>query len=232
MPRQPISKGATQSSPSLDAALRVAVAKDAVVVYPMTITAEQLAGERARIGKASIVAALADDAGARDAIAKSDLHGFTLAAHPGLVFASSEPLADRDGATVVVKVAPQTRILKDTGEERFVFGVVLEPDVVDAQNDTYSAEEVRKAAHRWMEQNNAQLGKQHAEIVTGKLKVLESYVAPVDFAVGEQTVKKGAWVMAIRVVDDDMWAAVKKGEFTGFSIGGSAIRTPEVATPT
>lgn len=111
-------------------------------------------------------------------------------------------------------------------EERYVFGVVLEPDVVDSQNDTYSAEEVRKAAHRFMEAH-AQLGKQHSEIVTGKLKILESYVAPVDFAVGEQVIKAGTWLLAIRVVDDELWTAVKAGSFTGFSIGGTAIRQPD-----
>ena len=117
--------------------------------------------------------------------------------------------------------------LHKTTEERFVLGIVLEPDVVDAQNDVESPDEIRKAAHGFMEQFG-NLGTQHTEIVTGKLRILESYLAPVDFQLGDDEagkVRKGAWVMGIRVVDDDLWTKVKKGEFTGFSIGGSAYRT-------
>jgi hypothetical protein len=35
--------------------------------------------------------------------------------------------------------------------------------------------------------------------------------------------------MGIRVVDDDLWGGIKKGDFTGFSIGGQAYRRPEVS---
>lgn len=117
------------------------------------------------------------------------------------------------------------RLIKQAAaEERFVFGVVMEPDTVDSQGDKTSADEIRKAAHGFM-QNYRNLGKQHDEIVTGKLEILESYVAPVQFGEGESLVKAGSWCMAIRVVSDDLWESVKKGEFTGFSIGGRATRT-------
>lgn len=133
--------------------------------------------------------------------------------------------AQRLLASTKAEKSVDVRLLRkaDAPEERYVFGVVLEPDVIDSQNDTYSAEEVRKSAHRFM-QDHAALGLQHSAIVTGKLKILESYIAPVDFAIGEETVKKGTWLLAIRVVDDALWTAVKAGSFTGFSIGGTAIR--------
>lgn len=119
-----------------------------------------------------------------------------------------------------------TRVFK-TGEERYVLGVVLVPETADSQGDIYSHDEVRKAAHGYMEHAGA-LGKQHSEIVTGRLKILESYVAPVDFQVEEESVAKGTWLLGIRVVDDDLWDGIKKGDFTGFSIGGAAWRHPEV----
>jgi hypothetical protein len=102
----------------------------------------------------------------------------------------------------------------------------LIPEITDSQGDIYSHEEVRKAAHEYME-NAGNLGKQHGEIVTGKLKILESYVSPADFTQDEESVAKGTWIMGIRVVDDDLWSDVKKGTFTGFSIGGAAHRSPE-----
>jgi hypothetical protein len=110
-------------------------------------------------------------------------------------------------------------------EERFVLGVVLEPDVVDSQMDTYDAATIRDAAHRYME-NHAAVGLQHKEIVTGRVKILESYIAPVDFVINDVTIKAGTWLMGFRVVDDDLWQSVKDGSLTGLSIGGDAVREP------
>jgi len=63
--------------------------------------------------------------------------------------------------------------------------------------------------------------------------VLESYLAPTDFSVGELAVKKGTWLLAVRVLSDELWERVKSGDLTGFSIGGSARRVPEpAAVPT
>ena len=122
-------------------------------------------------------------------------------------------------------------------EERYVLGVVLEPNDgtgetpldPDSQADIYSEEDVRAAAHGWME-HHRNLGLQHQAFITGAAKVLESYLAPVDFDVqtagGVEHVRKGTWLLAVRVVNDDLWHRVKTRELTGFSIGGSAVREP------
>jgi DNA adenine methylase len=34
-------------------------------------------------------------------------------------------------------------------------------------------------------------------------------------------------LLGVRVLSDDLWAQVKDGKLTGFSIGGSARRVPE-----
>jgi site-specific DNA-adenine methylase len=108
-------------------------------------------------------------------------------------------------------------------DEHFVLGVVLEPDEVDAQKDVYSAAEVRRAAHKYMAEFQNR-GHMHKELVNTKVDILESYIAPTDFTVDGQDVKKGTWVMAVRVKDATLWTAVKSGGLTGFSIGGSANR--------
>ncbi len=115
---------------------------------------------------------------------------------------------------------------KADGDERYVLGIVLEPDVVDAQKDIYSAETVRASAHLYMEkfQNT---GLMHEKNVNEKVKILESYIAPVAMNIGGQDVKKGTWLMAVRVLDDDLWQLVKENGLTGFSIGGKAERTPD-----
>ncbi|MEW6322215.1 MAG: XkdF-like putative serine protease domain-containing protein [Acidobacteriota bacterium] len=125
-----------------------------------------------------------------------------------------------------------SRLVKgvDPNDERFVLGIVLEPEVVDAQGDIYSAEEIRAAAHRFMEDFGG-LGLMHRLRVNGQVKVLESYLAPTDFTIGELAVRKGTWLLAVRVLSDELWERVKSGDLTGFSIGGSARRVPE-AVPT
>jgi DNA adenine methylase len=118
----------------------------------------------------------------------------------------------------------------DPDDERYVLGIVLEPDVVDAQGDTYSPEEIRNAAHMFMEDFGG-LGLMHKMRVNGQVKILESYLAPTAFGVGEREVKKGTWLLAVRIISDELWEQVRDGNLTGFSIGGSARRVPEASPP-
>ena len=136
----------------------------------------------------------------------------------------AEPVEAADAATFA-KSIPLIKGV-DPDDERYVLGVVLEPEVIDAQGDIYSPEEIRQAAHRFMEEFGG-LGLMHRMRVNGQVKVLESYVSPVDFTVGEVSVRKGTWLLAVRILSDALWEQVKSGELTGFSIGGSARRVPE-----
>jgi site-specific DNA-adenine methylase len=118
----------------------------------------------------------------------------------------------------------------DPGDERFVLGIVLEPEVVDAQGDIYSADEIRQAAHRFMEEFGG-LGLMHRMRVNGQVKVLESFLAPIDFDLAGVAVRKGTWLLGVHVISDELWGQVKDGTLTGFSIGGSARRHPEPSKP-
>lgn len=123
------------------------------------------------------------------------------------------------------KRAYQVRLLKaEEEEERTVLGVVLEPETVDSQGDIYSEDEVRKTAWRFMERYQT-FGLMHEQVLRSVLP-LECFLAPVDFKIAGQSVKKGTWLLRCRVLDDDVWQGVKSGTYTGFSIGGSAIRKP------
>jgi hypothetical protein len=113
-------------------------------------------------------------------------------------------------------------------EEKLVYGIVLEPETVDAQNDVYSEDEVKSAAHRFMEEFR-HLGIMHKVRLDGRLKILETYIAPQELTIGGTHVKKGTWLLAVRVLDNNLWKAVKEGRLTGFSIGGSAVRKPTSA---
>ncbi len=38
--------------------------------------------------------------------------------------------------------------------------------------------------------------------------------------------KPGSWVMTVKVHSEKLWEGVKKGDYTGFSIGAMGKRTP------
>jgi uracil-DNA glycosylase family 4 len=129
------------------------------------------------------------------------------------------------------KIKPNTQndeviyadIIKADVEKQLVYGIVLEPGSVDAQNDTIGAEEIEKAAHNYL-QNSRVIGESHK--AKAKANVVESYLAPLDFTFGGQKVTKGTWVMVVKINDEKMWQGVKDKKLTGFSIGGFSRRIP------
>lgn len=115
---------------------------------------------------------------------------------------------------------PVFAVEKKDDDEHIVYGIVYEPDTVDAQGDQASEEEIRKAAYHFME-NNPTFKIMHK----GKpvdIKVLESYIAPQDFTIEKRTIKKGSWVLVTRVNDKKLWSAIKDGTYTGYSMAGYA----------
>jgi DNA adenine methylase len=99
---------------------------------------------------------------------------------------------------------------------------------VDVQQDIYSAAEVRDAAHRFMEEYR-NLGLMHREILGEQVKILESYLAPAEFEADGTRIKNGTWLLAVRVLDDELWKQVKAVDVTGSSIEGSALRSGPTA---
>jgi len=105
-------------------------------------------------------------------------------------------------------------------EERIVYGIVYEPDEEDSQGDEANAEEIRKAAYQFMEK--VQTFKVMHKGKNVKVRILENYLAPVDFVIEGKSVKKGSWVLVTRILDNKIWKAIKKGKLTGYSMAGYA----------
>lgn len=136
-------------------------------------------------------------------------------------------------------------ILQKNDEKRLVTGPVLIPENVDLQDDILSADEIEKAQHGYMiklayrddpdflcELGFKEVGKagergfMHVDF-SRKAAVVETFTAPVDFEMNGRTITKGTWVMTMKVFDDEVWALVKTGKITGFSIGGRSKSKPE-----
>lgn len=105
-------------------------------------------------------------------------------------------------------------------ELKQVMFVVMVPNEVDAHGDITTAEEISKACHNF----NAHCRKANLFhlVETNSFSIAESYIAPVDFVLGEKIVKAGTWLANLQVHDDDVWALVKSGDINGVSINALA----------
>lgn len=114
----------------------------------------------------------------------------------------------------------EVRILaKEADEQKLVYGIVYEPDTVDAHGDFMTAAEIEKAARGFLK-DARQIDKQH-DFQGGVGEVVESYVAPADFEMNGETIKKGSWVLVTKA-SEEVWEQIKKGEITGYSMAGTA----------
>ncbi len=171
---------------------------------------------------------------------------FRLRTRPGVVFATSqeklEPsalIADEehsldDDVSKALRGDMTILIAKvddETTEERFVLGIVLEPDVVDSQKDTYDVATVRATAHKYM-RDFQNVGLMHKGLINGKAHVVQSFIAPVAMEIAGTTIKIGTWLVGMIFDDEPIWAEIKSGNLTSFSIGGDAVRQPVDAKAT
>lgn len=126
------------------------------------------------------------------------------------------------------------KVTKADQKKQLIYGVVLEPNSLDSQDDYMMPDHVEKAAHTYM--RKVVRGKSRVSTLQhrsqaffkgGKDSIIpvESFIAPCDFSYdGKETVKKGTWVMALHVEDPVVWNDVMDGKYTGLSIGGTGIR--------
>ncbi len=117
-------------------------------------------------------------------------------------------------------------ILKVNQEKRLLTGEVLIPDEVDAHNETITAEIIEQAAYDFLanfgREGGSKMGLMHKMFGDIGIELVASGLVMQNTIIGGKRVKKGTWLMTVRVVSDSIWNQVKRGELTGFSIGGLA----------
>jgi SAM-dependent methyltransferase len=116
-------------------------------------------------------------------------------------------------------------IMKMNNAKQIVYGVVLEPNVVDAQDDFMTPEDIEATAHKYLSDSRV-IGSNHTDPIHAT--PVESFIAPQDFEIsgqyGNQPVKKGSWILGVKVNDPKEWEKVVDGDYTGFSVGGVGAR--------
>jgi len=110
------------------------------------------------------------------------------------------------------------RIVKADPESHHVTGIVYEPMAEDSQGNYMTEDEITKVAY-WFAKNSNQVDIQHSFKPFKDGAVVESWIAKADFAIGEEQVKKGTWLMTVEVNNPKVWESIEKGDITGFSMG-------------
>jgi hypothetical protein len=145
-----------------------------------------------------------DEPGRKEAKRKAHIQGAAIEARTG------EKVTDEKGLDVADVHVPtglkkSVDLFKMDEEQRLIYGVVLVPDIEDLQGDICSKEDIQAAAHDYLV-NSRLIKAQHR--------------APTD----AEVVPEGSWIMVTKVNSTAMWEAVKKGDITGYSIGGRGTR--------
>ena len=120
----------------------------------------------------------------------------------------------------MIKVIKESivEIKKSDDEKQIAYGEVYVPEQRDTDGNWMTAATIEKMAHDFMENlRNTHIDKNH-DGETDKGTVVESFIV----RKGDPDYTEGAWVVGVHVQDKDIWDQVKKGELTGFSIGGEA----------
>lgn len=122
-------------------------------------------------------------------------------------------------ATRVVKIA------KADEDKRVVLGVVLEAETADSQGDVMAPSDIEEAAHGYLGTSRV-IGSEHGAPI--EAHPVESYIAPQDFEFvgpeGTTLVKKGSWVLGVKINNPSEWAKVRQYGYNAFSVGGFGIR--------
>ena len=129
-------------------------------------------------------------------------------------------------------------ISKSDDKKKIVYSAVLSPDSEDAHGDMVPVNEIEETAHKYLDSSRT-IGRQHSMLANAK--VVESYIVhyPSDedyrkalsgenhnsykIPFGNDYITSGTWVMGVKLGEDE-YQAVRRGDITGFSIGGYGRR--------
>ena len=118
------------------------------------------------------------------------------------------------------------KIVKIDKAEQIVGGIIYAPQEVDSQGDYTDEKEIQKAMYKFMEKyakDSKRIKIQH-QGRNYHFPILEVFQPEEDTKKGDQTVKKGAWWLMLKVPNKTIWNLVEKGRLTGFSLGGTAVQ--------
>jgi hypothetical protein len=119
-----------------------------------------------------------------------------------------------------------TNIVIKNEAKRLVYGEVYAPLQIDTDGEAMTEAEIEKMAYGFMtERSMDSIDVSHNYMPSGCV-IVESFIARKDDPDG---FVKGSWVLGVKIVPDEIWEAVKKGELNGFSFAGKCNSEQVVA---
>lgn len=114
------------------------------------------------------------------------------------------------------------------GTQGRLYVTLMEPDVVDAQGDTYTKDEIQKACDHFS--RKGMVGRNdinHNMQAVSDFFVAESYILKGEDKAHFPDARVGSWVQVLKCdnLQSELWQKVQKGEFSGVSIYGRADDT-------
>ena len=99
-------------------------------------------------------------------------------------------------------------------ERRMVYGVVFSPDRLTSHNGYYEQEELDAMAHHYvtMQDTTRTVDVMHTKVPT-EARVVESFIA----REGDPDFTPGAWVVGVKIDNDQVWQMIRRGELNAFS---------------
>tara|TARA_R110001583_G_scaffold10423_5_gene48236 strand:+ start:1373 stop:2356 length:984 start_codon:yes stop_codon:yes gene_type:complete len=199
-------------------------------------------GELAEHGSTQPLAVIALGKAAR--LALGNVADFSLP-HPWSIRKSGDKRGElarkfkRIGRILETAHLTKTVTLKKADDaKRIVYGVVLDPYIVDAHDDYLSPAEIETTSHNFMA-SSRMIGLDHNGAT--EAQVVESWIQPYPDSdeykkavagephralrtpFGDDFVHSGSWVLGVKLSPEN-WAKVQAGELNAFSIGGFGTR--------
>ena len=97
-------------------------------------------------------------------------------------------------------------ISKSDIEHHHVRLLIQQPDAENSEDD------IRKDCYDWIE--HSQEIHMEGQLVNGKIKVIETMLAPKDLLINGKRIRKGAWTTTLLVKDDALLEGFRRGVFT------------------
>lgn len=105
--------------------------------------------------------------------------------------------------------------LKPSAKAQVAIGAVYIPNVIDSQGDWMTAEEIQKAAYKFMAMEKLDVVDVMHDNKKVGARIVESYITrkgDPDFEI------PGTWAVGIHVPDPVLWGKIESGELGGFSM--------------
>lgn len=116
----------------------------------------------------------------------------------------------------------QNNIAKTSETHKTITFAILVPNEVDLNGDVIPKDEIVKTAHNFVETLDLKKvnvdHKDNTDI--SSVKIVESYILPMDMAVWWETLPEGTWMVALKFEDDKLYQDVLNWEYIGVSMEG------------